>query len=712
MSTPQKDPLSQAETTCGSLLYELQIIWDEVGEAEPDRDRMLFELEQECLEVYRRKVDQANRSRAQLRQAIADCEAELAAICSAMGERPVHIRQSDQNAGSLKEEHARILPYLEEMKKQKFERRNQFIEVQEQIQNISIEIYGPKEYVPSIVDETDLSLRKLEDLHRQLNALQSEKSDRLKKVQEHLYTLNSLCLVLGFDFKQTVLGIHPSLGDREGPTSVSNDTIQQLAVATQQLREIKLQRMQKLQDLATTMLELWNLMDTPIEEQQMFQNVTCNIAASEDEITEPNTLSADFINCVEVEVSRLEELKSSKMKELVLKKRTELEEICRKTHLVPETDGAIEYAVEAIESGAVDPACVLEQFERQVAQVKEEALGRKDILEKVEKWLAACDEESWLEEYNRDDNRYNAGRGAHLTLKRAEKARGLVNKIPAMVDVLTSKTIAWEKERGVEFTYDGIRLLSMIEEYNILRQEKEQERRRQRDLKKLQGQMIAEQEALYGSKPSPSKPQSVKKGSRMSTGGAATRRVSLGGAMLQTPKPDSKATNSRAMRKTDKVHQFEQQSYLDDTASCLSSARRGLDIAGIPVQKHSLGAASAHGIESPLTRQPFSNISSKENVANEPSTQKTLPFTSPCKAMTVADVENMTPKAMPIPIPATPSTVSVPMSMALTPAPSSVLMNMAMTPVPKSAPFGCDMTPVLEIEYSFEERRLAHYMLA
>jgi hypothetical protein len=40
--------------------------------------------------------------------------------------------------------------------------------------------------------------------------------------------------------------------------------------------------------------------------------------------------------------------------------------------------------------------------------------------------------------------------------------------------------------------------------------------------------------------------------------------------MLQTPKPDSKATNSRATRKTDKVLQFEQQSYLDDGASCLS----------------------------------------------------------------------------------------------------------------------------------------------
>lgn len=54
----------------------------------------------------------------------------------------------------------------------------------------------------------------------------------------------------------------------------------------------------QLQDLATSMLELWNLMDTPIEEQQMFQNVTANIAASEDEITEPNMLSVDFIKYV------------------------------------------------------------------------------------------------------------------------------------------------------------------------------------------------------------------------------------------------------------------------------------------------------------------------------------------------------------------------------------------------------------------------------
>lgn len=51
--------------------------------------------------------------------------------------------------------------------------------------------------------------------------------------------------------------------------------------------------------------------------------------------------------------------------------------------------------------GAIDAGSVLEQIELQIAKVKEEAFSRKEILEKVEKWMAACEEECWLEEYNR-----------------------------------------------------------------------------------------------------------------------------------------------------------------------------------------------------------------------------------------------------------------------------------------------------------------------
>jgi len=103
-----------------------------------------------------------------------------------------------------------------------------------------------------------------------------------------------------------------------------------------------------------------------------------------------------------------------------------------------------EYVVEAIESGIMDPASILEQIELQIANVKEESFSRKEILEKVEKWLTACEEESWLKEYNRDDNWYNVGRGAHLTLKSAKKGRNLVNKMPGMVEALASKTMTWK----------------------------------------------------------------------------------------------------------------------------------------------------------------------------------------------------------------------------------------------------------------------------
>jgi protein regulator of cytokinesis 1 len=58
--------------------------------------------------------------------------------------------------------------------------------------------------------------------------------------------------------------------------------------------------------------------------------------------------------------------------------------------------------------------------------------------------------------------------------------------MPGMVEALASKTMTWKSERGAEFLYDGIHLLSMLEEYTILCQEKEEERRRQRDQKELQ----------------------------------------------------------------------------------------------------------------------------------------------------------------------------------------------------------------------------------
>ncbi|CAM6076935.1 unnamed protein product [Sphagnum tenellum] len=68
-----------------------QHIWNEVGESNSDKDRMLLQLEQECLEVYRRKVDHASHARAQLHKDLANAEAEYSALLSALGEAPISL---------------------------------------------------------------------------------------------------------------------------------------------------------------------------------------------------------------------------------------------------------------------------------------------------------------------------------------------------------------------------------------------------------------------------------------------------------------------------------------------------------------------------------------------------------------------------------------------------------------------------------------------
>ena len=98
--------------------------------------------------------------------------------------------QTEHRPGSLKEELSALLPYLEEMRKRKLDRKNHFLDIIEQIQEVSTEIYGSETYDSTeiVVDENDLSLRRLEELQRQLQSLQKEKV--------HLILINYLSFFL------------------------------------------------------------------------------------------------------------------------------------------------------------------------------------------------------------------------------------------------------------------------------------------------------------------------------------------------------------------------------------------------------------------------------------------------------------------------------------------------------------------------------------
>ncbi|KHG06965.1 65-kDa microtubule-associated 8 -like protein [Gossypium arboreum] len=521
------------ETSCGYLLQELQMIWNEVGEDQSEREKVLLELEQECLEVYRRKVDRANMSRARLHQELAESEAEFTHLLLSLGERSLPGRP-EKMSGTIKQQLDSITPALREMRLRKEERVNQFRAVQGQIQKISAEIAGQSEYDDSItnvkVNENDLSLKKLEEYQNELQRLHNEKNNRLQQVEKYIASVHNLSATLGMESSMIITKVHPSLNELCGISkNISDSILAKLNSTVESLQEEKQKRLEKLHQLGKALKNLWSLMDTSYGDRYLFSHVIDQLSVSSAEVSDPGSLTLDIIQQAEAEVKRLDQLKASKMKELFLKKQNELEEICNKSHMEIPSRSEMENILNLINTGEIDYAELLMSIDEQISRAKEEASSRKSIMEKVEKWILARDEERWLEEYSMDENRYSVSRGAHRNLRRAERARVTVNKIPALVDSLIAKTKSWEEERRKVFLYDEVPLLAMLEEYNLSRQEREEEKQRQRQIKKVQSQVVVEQENFTTSRPSTSNRRLSNKSLNGGFGNASplNRRLSL-----------------------------------------------------------------------------------------------------------------------------------------------------------------------------------------
>ncbi|KAG5608501.1 hypothetical protein H5410_019782 [Solanum commersonii] len=555
-------------STCHSLLRELQQIWTDIGESEVDKDRMLLELERECMEVYRRKVEEAANAKSRLHQSVAAKEAELATLMAALGEHNINSPiQSEKMSASLKEQLGLIMPLVDDLKAKKDERVKQFADIKTQIEKITSEISGSCNIVNSLstlnLEEHDLSTRKLSECQSHLRALQKEKSVRVQRVLDSVNEVHTLCGVLGLDFGETVSNVHPSLHETSlgQYTNISDSTLEGLDQAILKLKTERKVRYQKLKDVAGSLFELWKLMDTMREERRKLSRIISFLDISESKVVEPGALTLEVIQQVSAEVGRLTKLKASRMKELVMKRRAELEDLCCKTHIQPDSSTAADKSSAMIDSGLVDPCELLANIEAQINKVKDEALSRKEIMDKIERWLSSCDEENWLEDYNLasinyfhsipDHTRYSGGRGAHINLKRAERARIAVTKIPGMVDSLISRTLAWENENQKLFLYDGVRLVSILEDYKVSRHQKEEDKKRARDQKKLQDMLLAEKESIYGSRPSPRRSSSFRKTNGFHTNGNGSvtpspRRNSVGCATpeLQTPRSYSGRQNT------------------------------------------------------------------------------------------------------------------------------------------------------------------------
>lgn len=345
-------------------------------------------------------------------------------------------------------------------------------------------------------------------------------SERIEKILGYVHRIQCLCPVLGIDFSKELSRIHPSLqnSDSGKPIDISNSTIDGVEGLVVGLESEKKSRLSKLRDTMTSLWELWEIMDSSEAERGRFGRVLLIVGTPDNEIVDRRSLSLDILENTRMEFERLSKLKSSRMKELVSRKRTELEEICKETHIIPTQPNTEDHGTE--------PTKVLANIDAEIFKAKQQLKGRKDIIDRMRKWVAACEEEEWLQEYNnvslklnlfyvqyiitslfgtndplqmQDPRRYSVSRGAHLNLRRAERARITITKIPGFVVNLMNRVLAWEDEKNIPFMYDGVscffsstysfffayysptylqvRLTSILKEYQNTQQQKKEEKR-------------------------------------------------------------------------------------------------------------------------------------------------------------------------------------------------------------------------------------------
>jgi protein regulator of cytokinesis 1 len=90
--------------------------------------------------------------------------------------------QVEKLGGTLMEQLAKVEPVLDDLRRRRDERVNEFLAVQLHIVRLQAEISGTINHgdpAAPLVDETDLSIKRLTELKTQLNELQAEKVGHL-----------------------------------------------------------------------------------------------------------------------------------------------------------------------------------------------------------------------------------------------------------------------------------------------------------------------------------------------------------------------------------------------------------------------------------------------------------------------------------------------------------------------------------------------------
>ncbi|KAM4809496.1 protein regulator of cytokinesis 1-like [Rhinophrynus dorsalis] len=436
-------------------LARLMDIWDGLGIKEEMRLRRMEEVKKHIEELLNRMINEEVEMRDRIEKSIQSCKKELKILCH---ELSIDDYIADEGMTILQIERDLRLR-LEMLMKEKNERMEELQLLQQKEQELCTDLCMTPYYIPT---GSIPSRQQLEELKEHINVLTDKK-------KQHLMVFSALRAEIRECLEE--MGQQPensiekdAICEDEDEFFLTDANIKALKVLKAQLELKKETLLSSLNSLKERVQVLWKLLQVPQDEQEKCQNT-------------PMCPISEAIKLWENEFLRLEELKKTNLKVVIIKIREELEKYWDKCFYSTEQRNA--FTPYSNDDFTED---LLRQHDEEVFRMREQYEKCREMLDAVNKWETSWGQFVLLEKKASDPNRFS-NRGGSLLKEEKERVK-LQKLLSKLEEELKSRIEAWETEQGCAFLLKGCRFMDYVaNQWEMHRRQKERDKQ-ERSLKK------------------------------------------------------------------------------------------------------------------------------------------------------------------------------------------------------------------------------------
>ncbi|XP_053543900.1 protein regulator of cytokinesis 1 [Ictalurus punctatus] len=421
-------------TGINHAMARLVDIWDSIGIMEEQRIERMQTVKNYIEVLLKDMITEEESLRHCIKTSIITTQKQLETLCLELSVEPYKVEE-DLTVLQLEKN---LRCRLEALQKEKSERLRELSDLTQQDEELCVTLCATPYYIPT---GSMPSRTQLQELQEHVVQLSKEKESRVKVFSGLREDIRSLMDEMGHE-PETSLEQESVCPDTD-IFLLTHENIKALKLLLSQLemkKESLISSRDKLKDRATS---LWNRLSCPDEEAGEFKQ-------------KPLSTLCDDIKRWQGVVDRLALLQRTKLEEVIDKVRQELVVFWDKCMFGPEQREP--FNVHFCDANYTEE--LLSLHDRELLKVKEFYEKALPLLENIEKW-----ERNWalFQDFERkaaDPNRF-ANRGGALLKESKDRAK-VQKLLPKLEEDLKCRVEAWEKNRGSPFLMRGQRVMEYI----------------------------------------------------------------------------------------------------------------------------------------------------------------------------------------------------------------------------------------------------------